>query len=117
MLLVAPQYLPPLPPRPPQVLLVALYLALNISLNMMNKWLLSIYGFHFPIFISMAHMVFSVTVLAPFMCMKTYREVHVATLNKQWLGLIGVGIFFAVNVGFNNVSLLTISLSLNQVIR
>eukprot|EP00798_Chlamydomonas_sp_ICE-L_P000372 gene372-1760_t len=49
--------------------------------------------------------------------MKGYREQHIPSLRKQWQGLICVGAFFAVNVGFNNVSLLTISLSLNQVIR
>ncbi|MEW5301979.1 MAG: hypothetical protein WDW38_008612 [Sanguina aurantia] len=98
-------------------LLVLAYLSLNISLNMLNKWLLSIYGFRFPILLSVAHMTFTFLALAPLMCMKTHRDQHASTLKKQWLGLIGVGTFFAINVGMNNYSLLTISLSLNQVIR
>lgn len=35
----------------------------------------------------------------------------------QWPGLLFISICFAINVGLNNVSLTTISLSLNQVIR
>lgn len=44
-------------------------------------------------------------------------ESHLATIQKQGTGLLAVGVFFAVNLAFNNVSLLSISLSLNQVIR
>lgn len=62
-------------------------------------------------------MTFTFLALAPLMCMKAHRDQHASTLKKQWLGLIGVGTFFAINVGMNNYSLLTISLSLNQVIR
>ncbi|GAX79732.1 hypothetical protein CEUSTIGMA_g7173.t1 [Chlamydomonas eustigma] len=51
------------------------------------------------------------------MVTKSYRELHVPTLHKQWMGILAIGTFFAVNIGFNNISLLTIPLSLNQVIR
>mmetsp|Transcript_16545 Transcript_16545/g.35792 ORF Transcript_16545/g.35792 Transcript_16545/m.35792 type:complete len:368 (+) Transcript_16545:182-1285(+) len=102
---------------PFKLFLIAIYLGLNISLNMLNKWTLSMYGFRFPIFMSLAHMAFTFVALAPLMATTSYRELHVTTIRKQWIGLIGIGTFFAVNVGFNNVSLLAISLSLNQVIR
>ncbi len=65
----------------------------------------------------MAHMAFSFIVLLPVMATKGFRELHRPSLERQWLGLMSVGAFFAVNIGFNNVSLLSISLSLNQVIR
>ena len=100
-----------------KLVVLTLYLSLNISLNMMNKWVLSHYGFRFPLLMSMCHMGFSFLALAPIMLFKAFRDQHAATLQKQWLGLIGVGVFFAINIGFNNVSLVTISLSLNQVIR
>ncbi|GIL72975.1 hypothetical protein Vretimale_4622 [Volvox reticuliferus] len=100
-----------------KVLMVAAYLTLNISLNMVNKWTISIYGFHFPVALSIAHMVFSFVVLAPFMCSKHNREQHYPTVSKQWPGLLFISVCFAMNVGLNNVSLLSISLSLNQVIR
>ncbi len=38
-------------------------------------------------------------------------------LREQWHGVAFVGAFLAVNVGLNNISLLGITLSLNQVIR
>ncbi|PNW85405.1 hypothetical protein CHLRE_03g184850v5 [Chlamydomonas reinhardtii] len=100
-----------------KVLTVAAYLGLNISLNMVNKWTLSIYGFRFPIALSIAHMAFSFFALSPFMLTKSMREQHHSTLSKQWPGLLFISICFAINVGLNNVSLTTISLSLNQVIR
>lgn len=62
-------------------------------------------------------MAFSFCALGPVMLFKSYRELHGPTLQKQWTGLLAIGCFFAVNVGFNNVSLLSIPLSLNQVIR
>jgi hypothetical protein len=100
-----------------KLVVLTFYLGLNISLNMLNKWVLSHYGFKFPLLMSLCHMAFSFFALAPIMLVKSFRDQHAATLQKQWLGLIGVGVFFAVNIGFNNVSLVSISLSLNQVIR
>ncbi|EFJ52147.1 hypothetical protein VOLCADRAFT_116181 [Volvox carteri f. nagariensis] len=100
-----------------KVLMVAAYLTLNISLNMVNKWTISIYGFPFPIALSIAHMAFSFVVLAPVMLSKHNRELHYPTISKQWPGLLFISMCFAINVGLNNVSLLSISLSLNQVIR
>jgi hypothetical protein len=98
-------------------LLVICYLGLNMSLNLLNKWMFSIYKFEFPLFLSMLHMFFSFIMLFPVMLAPGFRDTHVPTLKKQWIGLAGVGVFFAVNIGFNNLSLVNISLSLNQVIR
>ncbi|KAL0050280.1 hypothetical protein WJX82_008064 [Trebouxia sp. C0006] len=46
-----------------------------------------------------------------------FKSLHAATLQKQWKGIIGIGLFMAVNIAFNNLSLVQITLSLNQVIR
>ena len=59
---------------------------------------------------------FSFLVLAPF-ALKTPWNVHQQTLAKQWRGIVYVGCFMALNIALNNISLLDISLSLNQVIR
>jgi hypothetical protein len=56
---------------------------------------------------TVAHMLFSFIVLAPFMMMQPFRSLHKATLEKQWKGLICIGAFMALNI----------ALSLNQVIR
>lgn len=98
--------------------LVALYLCLNVSLNLVNKWIISHYGFQFPILLSIAHMGFGVLALSPLMALsKQYRDSHGHTLQKQWAGLLCIGAAFAMNVGMTNASLLTLSLSLQQVIR
>lgn len=97
--------------------LLFLYLCLNVSLNILNKYILSIYGFGFPVLLSIAHVSFGFVALAPFMASKAYREQHAPALQKHWVSLLVVGSFFAVNVGATTASLLTISLSLNQIIR
>lgn len=49
---------------------VAAYLSLNISLNLLNKWTIAIYGFKFPILLSMCHQAFSAVALAPTMLLR-----------------------------------------------
>lgn len=96
--------------------LVALYLSLNSSLNLLNKWSLGVYGFRFPFLLTSCHMAFSFMVLAP-LAMREPWEVHRATLQKQWKGVVYIGAFMALNIALNNISLLDISLTLNQIIR
>lgn len=123
------------------VTLIAAYLSLNTSLNLLNKvrrrarqprraptarphlslcaasqWALGVYGFRFPFLLTSTHMAFSFLVLAPF-AMRTPWETHMRTLEKQWKGIVYIGGFMALNIALNNISLLDISLSLNQVIR
>lgn len=61
-------------------------------------------------------MAFSFTVLAPVALAQPW-SVHQATLQKQWRGILCIGAFMALNIALNNISLLDISLSLNQIIR
>lgn len=98
-------------------LIVASYLCLNLSLNLLNKWIISVYGFGFPLFLGICHMLFTMAALLPVMLMPSYRALHRPTLERSWMGVLGIGCFFAVNIGFNNMSLASVSLSLNQVIR
>ncbi|KAL0040726.1 hypothetical protein WJX79_003172 [Trebouxia sp. C0005] len=99
------------------VLLVAAYLGLNSILNLTNKWALGVYGFTFPLLLTTCHMAFSFCVLLPFMIREPFRSKHRATLEKQWKGLVAIGVYMAANVSLNNLSLVLITLSLNQVIR
>ncbi|EFN59787.1 hypothetical protein CHLNCDRAFT_133480 [Chlorella variabilis] len=96
--------------------LVVLYLSLNSSLNLLNKWSLGVYGFRFPFLLTSCHMAFSFCVLAP-MALREPWEHHRATLRKQWKGVVYIGAFMALNIALNNISLLDISLTLNQIIR
>lgn len=96
---------------------IVLYLFLNSSLNMLQKWTLGIIGFKCPILITCCHMAFSFAMLFPVMMLEPYRQQHRPTLQKQWRGLVAIGCFLAINIALNNWSLTTITLSLNQVIR
>lgn len=99
------------------VLLVIAYLGLNSVLNLTNKWALGVYGFSFPLLLTTCHMAFSCCVLLPFMLQEPFRSKHRSTIEKQWKGLAAIGIYMAANVSLNNLSLVLITLSLNQVIR
>lgn len=83
----------------------------------MNRWILGLYKFKFPILLSLSHLTFSFAVLLPIMFHPRFRSQHRPTLQQQWSGLLVIGVCFALNLGLNNSSLVTISLSLNQVIR
>lgn len=96
---------------------IAAYLTLNSTLNLMNKWLLGIYGFQFPLLLTSCHMLFSFMILLPVMLTNPFKALHLPTLCKQWKGIVCIGMFMAVNIAFNNLSLVSITLSLNQVIR
>lgn len=98
------------------LVLIAAYLGLNSSLNMLNKWALGVYGFRFPFLLTSTHMLFSFCALAP-IAMRESIKVHRHTLERQWKGVVYIGMFLALNIALNNVSLLDISLSLNQIIR
>ena len=74
-------------------------------------------GFAFPLAMTVSHMAFSFAMLAPIMMLPSFRILHWATLQKQWKGMLFIGAFLALNIALNNISLVEISLSLNQVIR
>ena len=98
--------------------LVAVYLLLNTGLNMTNRYVLGIYGFSFPMLLTMSHLCFSFIALAgPVMLKWTGSSVQRTSWKKQWRGLALVGTFMAMNIGLNNVSLVRLPLSLNQVLR
>ncbi|PRW60834.1 Drug Metabolite transporter superfamily [Chlorella sorokiniana] len=97
-------------------MLVITYLGLNSSLNLLNKWSLGVYGFRFPFLLTSCHMAFSFVVLAP-VALRESWESHRRTLEKQWKGVVYIGSFMALNIALNNISLLDISLTLNQIIR
>lgn len=97
------------------ILLTFSYLTLNTSLNLLNKWALS-GGFKFPLALTCTHMSFSFMVLAPIAIINPLQS-HTNTLEKEWKGILYTGACMALSIALNNMSLVDISLSLNQVIR
>lgn len=98
-------------------LLVVAFLILNALMNITNKWALSIFGFRFPLLLTVCHMTFIFFALLPCMLRKSYRSRHRGSLEEQWKGLLAIGLLMAANISLNNLSLVLITLSLNQVIR
>ena len=97
--------------------LVLVYLCLNSSLNMMNRYVLGIYGFSFPMLLTICHMMFSFAALFVPVMIARPPDVHRQTWKRQWRGFLCVGVFMAMNIGLNNVALVSLPLSLNQVLR
>ena len=97
--------------------LIALYLCLNCSLNMINRYVLGIYGFAFPMLLTICHMLFGFVALFVPVMLARRPEVHRQTWRRQWKGFLCVGSFMAMNIGLNNISLVSLPLSLNQVLR
>lgn len=96
---------------------ILVYLSLNISINLLNKFIISRTKFRFPLAISLAHMVFSAVALLPLMLRGKYRTLHASALRKSAVGIAVIGASFSINLAMNNFSLTLISLSLNQMIR
>ena len=103
---------------PFQATIALLYLALNTSLNMLNRWALGQYKFRFPMLLTASHMIFGSVVLLPaMMLMEGYRGTHAAIWRKDWKALLFIGAVNGPQIALNNASLVSIELSLNQVIR
>ena len=74
--------------------------------------------FRFPMLLTAAHMIFGSVVLLPaMMLMDGYRGTHRANLRKDWKALLFIGAVNGPQIALNNASLVSIELSLNQVIR
>lgn len=69
----------------------------------------------FPIFLTISHLGLGFLLLAPLMLHWSYRQLHVPTLSGQWRGLGAMAVCKAANIGLNNMSLVLITLSINQV--
>mmetsp|Transcript_22725 Transcript_22725/g.31686 ORF Transcript_22725/g.31686 Transcript_22725/m.31686 type:complete len:337 (-) Transcript_22725:240-1250(-) len=96
---------------------VVAYLVFNTSINLFNRYCLGVYGFKFPISVTVCHFGFAFFALTPLMVgFDSYKEQHVEAWKRDWKGFLATGIFTAINVAFNNSSLVYLSLSMNQVI-
>lgn len=98
--------------------LIGVYLASNIAMNLLNRWMLGLYPFPFPIFMTACHMLFTFLTFFPFLTTsKEQRQEHLASFSKQGGGLLAIGLTFAANIALNNFSLVALPLSMNQIIR
>lgn len=99
------------------IIMCAAFFSLNIGLSMANSWALRIYGFSFPLILTICHMTFTFVFLFPIMMRPPHSAKHKDALRKQWLAILILGMAMATNIACNNMSMVHISLSLNQIIR
>lgn len=99
------------------LLLISLYLSLNTALNLSVKHALGAYGFGFPVLLTASHMSFSFLALTPVMLTSAHRNKHGETVRKQWKGLVVIGVLMAASIALNNTSLVSMTLTLNQIVR
>lgn len=106
---------------------VTIWLTLNVAMNLYNKWIFTIYGFQFPFFITMTHMVIGFIgslclIYIPFLRNRVFSsQDRVKVLQRPTRGtllkVILLAVFAAANTGLNNASLVYINISTNQVVR
>ena len=93
------------------------FLVLNSALSIGNRWALGVSGFTFPLLLTTCHMAFGFLALSPLMLCEPFRSQHPACIKQSWKGILIIGACQAFNVALNNLSLVLITLSLNQIIR
>jgi hypothetical protein len=98
-------------------LIIGLYLVLNSSLNLLNRYTLGHAGFRYPVSLTCFHLTFQLCSLAPLLMRAPYAGTHGESVGRNWKGVALIGTFMSLNIGLNNASLLHLSLSFNQVIR
>ena len=99
--------------------IVCAFITLNSALSLVNRWGLGVVGgLHLPLIMTASHMIFGAFVLAPLMIL---HDGYACTLLDEARShsrvLVAVGVMNALQIGMNNASLVSIELSLNQVIR
>ena len=87
----------------------------NIGLLLMNKYLLSNYGFKQPVFLTLCHMMACVILSTAFSTSKHVPKKSIQS-NKQLLKISLLAIVFAMSVLLGNVSLRFIPVSFSQVL-
>ncbi|KAG5003452.1 hypothetical protein JHK82_027466 [Glycine max] len=85
--------------------LVSAWYSSNIGVLLLNKYLLSNYGFKYSIFLTMCHMT----------AYSLFSYVAIAWL-KMFLKIAALNLVFCVSVVFGNVSLRYLSVSFNQAV-
>ncbi|XP_044480167.1 probable sugar phosphate/phosphate translocator At3g11320 [Mangifera indica] len=96
--------------------LVASWYASNIGVLLLNKYLLSNYGFKYPIFLTMCHM--TACSLLSYIAIAWMKMVPMQTIRSrlQFLKIAALSFVFCISVVFGNVSLRFLPVSFNQAV-
>ncbi|BAT85965.1 hypothetical protein VIGAN_04357100 [Vigna angularis var. angularis] len=98
------------------VALVAAWYSSNIGVLLLNKYLLSNYGFKYPIFLTMCHM--TACSLFSYVAIAWMKLVPLQTIRSrvQFFKISALSLVFCVSVVFGNISLRYLPVSFNQAI-
>ncbi|KAG9454756.1 hypothetical protein H6P81_007660 [Aristolochia fimbriata] len=96
--------------------LVFLWYTSNIGVILLNKYLLSNYGFSFPIFLTMCHM--SACAILSYISIVVFKSVPLQSLNSrtQFYKIFVLSVVFCASVVGGNISLRYIPVSFNQAV-
>lgn len=96
--------------------LVAAWYSSNIGVLLLNKYLLSNYGFKYPIFLTMCHM--TACSLFSYVAIAWMKIVPMQTIRSriQFFKISALSLIFCVSVVFGNISLRYLPVSFNQAI-
>ncbi|KAM1406721.1 hypothetical protein ACFXTH_001366 [Malus domestica] len=96
--------------------LVTAWYSSNIGVLLLNKYLLSNYGFKYPIFLTMCHM--TACSLLSYVAIAWMKMVPMQTIRSrvQFLKIMALSLVFCVSVVFGNISLRYLPVSFNQAI-
>ncbi|BAB09676.1 phosphate/phosphoenolpyruvate translocator protein-like [Arabidopsis thaliana] len=96
--------------------LVASWYSSNIGVLLLNKYLLSNYGFKYPIFLTMCHM--TACSLLSYVAIAWLKMVPMQTIRSrvQFFKIAALSLVFCVSVVFGNISLRFLPVSFNQAI-
>ncbi|KAL9418451.1 hypothetical protein AB3S75_036415 [Citrus x aurantiifolia] len=96
--------------------LVAAWYLSNIGVLLLNKYLLSNYGFRYPIFLTMCHM--TACSLLSYIAIAWMKMVPMQTIRSrlQFLKISALSFVFCISVVFGNVSLRFLPVSFNQAV-
>ncbi|RZB50424.1 putative sugar phosphate/phosphate translocator isoform B [Glycine soja] len=98
------------------VALVAAWYSSNIGVLLLNKYLLSNYGFKYPIFLTMCHM--TACSLLSYVAIAWMKVVPLQSIRSrvQFFKISALSLVFCVSVVFGNISLRYLPVSFNQAI-
>ncbi|KAF3433539.1 hypothetical protein FNV43_RR24641 [Rhamnella rubrinervis] len=96
--------------------LVSAWYSSNIGVLLLNKYLLSNYGFKYPIFLTMCHM--TACSLFSYIAIAWMKMVPMQTIRSrvQFFKISALSLIFCVSVVFGNISLRYLPVSFNQAI-
>ncbi|OWM69993.1 hypothetical protein CDL15_Pgr025842 [Punica granatum] len=96
--------------------LVTSWYSSNIGVLLLNKYLLSNYGFKYPIFLTMCHM--TACSLLSYVAIAWMKMVPMQTIRSrlQFLKIATLSLVFCVSVVFGNISLRFLPVSFNQAV-